>query len=45
MGKIKIVRFFFSYFFEILPKFNDFVNSDNCIGISHKNYKFRYLYL
>ena len=31
--KMKIFRLFFSvFFFEIVPKFCDFVNSDDCIG-------------
>ena len=28
---MKICRFFLQFFFEILPKFIDFVNSDDCI--------------
>ena len=30
--KIEYFRFFFAVFFKILPEFNDFVNSDACIG-------------
>ena len=26
------IRFIFSFFFELLLKFSDFVNFDNCIG-------------
>ena len=29
---MKICRFFLQFFFEILPKFSDFVNSDDHIG-------------
>ena len=33
MWKIKKVMFFFSFFFEKLPKFSDFVNFNDCIGL------------
>ena len=29
---MKYFRFFLAVFFEIVPKFSDFVNSDDCIG-------------
>ena len=32
---MKFVRFFFVVFLEILPKFIDFVNSNDCIGKNH----------
>ena len=32
MSKFKNYRIFFCSFFEIIPKFSDFVNSDDCIG-------------
>ena len=31
MQKIKICRILFAVFYELLPKFSDFVNSDECI--------------
>ena len=30
--KMKFFRFFYAVFFILLPKFTDFINSDDCIG-------------
>ena len=37
MWKMNIFRFFLAVFFKLLPKFTDFINSDNCIEKSHQN--------
>ena len=35
--KINFVGFFLQFFFKSLPKFSDFINSNNCIEKSHQN--------